>query len=58
MYICAYIQKEFVQNKSPRGIWISWDRYAQKPTGSLEQCAQKQIKPLRGPAGKALYFLT
>ena len=25
---------------------------AQKPIGSREQCAQKQIKPLRGPAAK------
>jgi hypothetical protein len=56
--MCIYIQEEFVQNKILMGlkIWSSWDRRAQKPIGNREQCAQKPIKSLRGPAAEASLF--
>ena len=55
--MCLY-PKGIRAEQKPNGNWISWARYAQKPTGSLEQCAQKQIKPLRGPApwGGFIFF--
>ena len=53
------MQNESLQTKILMGlkIWRSWKQCSQKPIGSREACAQKQIYSPRGPASLSVFFI-